>query len=495
LGVYLGMRIVVLGLILVLIPPTFADALAPASAFAEEGPAALVAAKAQLAHKDVARRVEGIKALGKIGSRAALEALLPWLEHPDFYGTRHTLSPIEAVFIRYRDRAVAIAVLESALLRPDIAVGHTWFFTRAALASKPETFDNPVWLKLSAFPLFATRVVESAAKRTKRLERLAAALPVKRASVVGPSLMLLVAFHHRSPHIAPATARAWLDLDRDEQIAMLGDEGWPLIRSDAVASVLLRTPYSTYPRSWLGGDPKSLALKRLVELGSAQARAEILADMRRPQPRLTHDALLALPDKHLPELEAGWRALLAKRQPRDLTALAHMADRYASDALLDVMLAVYRTNQGWACEFNAAALSCILKWDTEIGITEVSKALTRRGKGHTGCYRDLLERVLPHHWSPKAEALALAHLEDTERAVRQSAAIALTAAGSTQAASSVLALFGKLKADDPHECVLRYDLLFALAKREAWMAAPAIKKAFYSQLSESDFGMLRMNGS
>lgn len=460
---------------------------------AEEKALTLAEAKALLAKPSVAQRSEGIAALGAIGSREALETLLPLLEDRSLMGGRYTQSPVAAAFVLAKNPAIAISVLDGALLRPDIAVGGTWMFTRGRLDHEPSDMSSGGYGgPFPGPPLFEPAVL-SDAKLTKLLNRLAAALPVKHAAVVEPALALFVAFGHRSPHIPPAAARAWSYLHEDARVALLGDEGWPLIRSEVVAAVLPSTPDTKQGAYWYGGHARSLALKRMLEMGSKAARAEILADMRRPSPHLSRDALLALPDKALPELEPVWRANLAVRVHRDTSRIANLAGRYASGKLLDTILRLYRTSEGWACDCQSAMLRYILKHDRATGIAEVTKALARRGKGRTGCYRDLLQEVLPAHWSAAAEALALETLGDKELAVRMSAALALVAAGSTKSAEPVLALLHELSAEDPSGGPLRYKLLFAIAKRDAWMADTSIKKAFCDPLSEGDLGTIRMS--
>lgn len=100
--------------------------------------------------------------------------------------------------------------------------------------------------------------------------------------------------------------------------------------------------------------------------------------------------------------------------------------------------------------------------------------------------------MLPGHWCAAAEALALETLSDKELSVRMSAARALAKVGSAEAAVPVLAMLQQLSARDPTGGVLRYDLLFAIAKRASWMADARIKKAFDAHLNESDRHMIQM---
>lgn len=440
-------------------------------------------ARALLAAEDPARRSEGVEALAKLGTREALEALLPVLED------RKIGRGVMAAFVNAEDRNLATAVIDGALLHPEIPVGHNWVFTRAALGRKQDPliddgpFDSPRHLHGD---------VLTDEEQTRLLGKVAEALPVKRVSALAPAFATLVIFHHPSDHIAPAAARAWADLDEYMRAYLLGDEGWPLIQGEVMAAALPKTPMTERAASWHGDHARSLALRRLVEMGSKQAREEILVDMQRAAPRLTRDALLALEDEYLLDLEGVWARTISNRQFRDLTKLAPVIERYASGRMLDDVLALYREATGWACEIQAALLGYILKHSRETGIAEVRKALGRRGKAHTGCYRDALFSALPGHWSAEAEALALESLDDPEQDVRISAAKALIAAGSLRASGAVLALIEGLDRDDPRESSLRYHLLMPLVDRETWMADQDFERKLLGLLSVEDLHVLRL---
>ncbi len=454
-------------------------------AWAEEEPAAKTLAEARVLLRSASEtgQLDGVRALQRIGSREALEALLPALED------RAVGAQVQQVFINAADRPLAQAVLESALERPAVPVGRMWLFTRAALERPRDALydDTPF-----AGPGLRVHVPLSQAQRREGLAAVSRALPVKRSGAIGPSLMLLVTFQHKSDQIAAAAARAWPTLHRNTKITLLGNEGWPLIRGPLLASVLDETPRAEHPRGWHGDDPRSMALGRLVALGSKAAREEILADMRRPAPRLTHHALLALPDASLPALDTVWIESLENREFGDYDKLLPLIERYATKGLLPSIRGLYDRSPGWACDCQAALLGFLLKHDPKRALADVRAALARRGPKHTGCYRTALESSLPRHWSPAVEALALEYLKDKERDVRVSAAKALIEAGSAAVVERVLTLTASLRLDHPEEGSLRYNLFYAFVQRRAWMGDAAIKAKLLKTLTASDRGVLHL---
>lgn len=383
------------------------------------------------------------------------------------------------------DPKAAVALLDAAMHDPELPIGWDWVGARVLL-------ERDEFAGYGSIGNGPQHVMPYPEERKRFFPLIAAVLSQKRDRVVGASLMLLMAFDFRSEAVPPAVARSWPHLGSHEQTFFL-TERWASVRSAALETILrreLRAPQRSVPWHHTDDVP-SLIAKHGLAFAPKKARALILEDMQRVAPMFTGDALLALPDATLPELEPVWTKHLGDRAFANFEKIALLVERYATPAMLPTILKLYRSSTGWACSLQRAFLGYLLKHDQALGIAEVEKALGRRGKGHTGCYRSVLRDVLPRVWSPAAEALALRHLEDEDIEVVRSAAHALIRAGSREAFEPLLARILRIDWQKKPLHHVRSDLLTRMCvDQERWLADPAIRDKLRAVLEPSEVDAL-----
>ncbi len=369
------------------------------------------------------------------------------------------------------DRDKAVTLLQGALADPALAVGMDWLTSRVLLARNAEGgFSQAIGAR---GPVIIRPELD------RWLPEVAKVVAHKQDDVVGASLVLLLTYDFESPAIAPAAARCWTHLTRYERVFLL-TERWERVRNPALAATLgheLREPERAV--TWHHTDDvPSLIAWRALEFAPERARTLILADMRRATPRFTRNALLALPDETLPDMEPIWTKHLADRAHRDLDKLAPLIERYATAAMKPAVLEIYHSARtGWACDIQAALVRYLLKHDAKLGLAEVKKAMQRRGKRDTRCYRTTLFETLTMRWSTEAEALALEHLEDDDLEVVRSAAHALLQAGPKAVFEAVLARMARLDREKTPDKDIRSWLLLRLDHDYTrWREDPALVK-------------------
>ncbi len=157
----------------------------------------------------------------------------------------------------------------------------------------------------------------------------------------------------------------WNDPEREEFL--------PVIRKMAVAP-----------------DYNQRALIALAALRPEEARMLIVEDLQRPQPYYQarsegaiygNSALLSLPAKPVPELDAYFRGQFAGK-PTDGCLLAAAVARYGSDDLLPDVQGYYWRNEGGLDEdARAWLLNYWLKHDAVSGREALKKALSKKTKG------------------------------------------------------------------------------------------------------------------
>ena len=169
---------------------------------------------------------------------------------------------------------------------------------------------------------------------------------------------------------------------------------------------------------------RGAALRRLAELAPSEGRTAIMAELRRPLPRVPTAALLHLPDRTLPALERIWIGQLERattdEQPRERgttdSAVRHSLERPAGRA---VLCSNRRTLPSAAKAAILAHLSRVNPAAPRKALREASVALA----GPKATWETLLEYVASLTWQPEIERAAIEALSgsdpnDVERAAR-----------------------------------------------------------------------------
>jgi hypothetical protein len=197
-------------------------------------------------------------------------------------------------------------------------------------------------------------------------------------------------------------------------------------------------------RQYLNGlelrDNDDFALHRLFELSPEDARALILADARRTNPRFSVRDLAILPEKELPELDTVLAANL-QHDGTDLERVAQLIQRYASPAVESQVADFYDASVGrWACAIQDSLLAYMLRVRPEIAVDRIRSALRMRKT--TGCYRTLLFDLAQKEPAKDLQPLAITALDDSEAWVAVTAANSLAIVGDDAAKQ---ALFRRLQ--------------------------------------------------
>ena len=247
---------------------------------------------------------------------------------------------------------------------------------------------------------------------------------------------LAFGYHRPKPEgFAGAVAASWQHYKHWEKFSLL-KRYWKDCRCPEMETLLESTVSQPFTRAqWHVHRLSSIALARLYEFQPERVREIILADLRRPSPLLTGDALLILPDEVLPEFEPMWAEILRDDIDGDWDKVVNLIERYATRAMVPHVGATLGT--GWACDIQEALLGYLIKHDRPLGLRALEVATRRRGP-HTGCYRSVLARVLPRYWGEDAERLAIPFLDDPEPEVAGSVARMLCRYGSTASVDAVL---------------------------------------------------------
>lgn len=205
------------------------------------------------------------------------------------------------------------------------------------------------------------------------------------------------------------------------------------------------------------------ALAALAKVAPDEARPIIVEDIRLNRPvyrvrpnvvRTNPDlhALIALPDRELPELDSALRERL-QMNPDDQPGLEStmlLVDRYATKALLPDVIRLYQANEGhWQCVLQAAALRYWIRCDRAAGLEALRRALEKDGPGETGCYRVVLTDVLEKNWVDEALPLVLAATTHRQPETVESAVRLLKVHAGPEAAESVVAAVERFAAQHP----------------------------------------------
>jgi hypothetical protein len=224
-------------------------------------------------------------------------------------------------------------------------------------------------------------------------------------------------------------------------------------------------------------------LQRLCELAPEEGRRLILAEMRRPEPRVSLKALTQLPDETLPELD---------------NALAGNFERGAATELYSALIARYGSASLWprisgllaekvgrmACYEQARLLAYCLRVDSSSTIPLIRRAVQARVDTH--CYDGVLRGVGELQYNTELESLAVEFLNDPDPEVVIDAAALLGQRGSAAVETALwqrlekwqqewsgraAELRGNLRYDEPagKQHMLEVTLRRALAEAPGWL--------------------------
>lgn len=265
--------------------------------------------------------------------------------------------------------------------------------------------------------------------------------------------------------------------------AKLLEYQWEMVASPAMLPALRRI-YQSPPK----GDDRlpGLALRRLYELAPDEGRRLILEELRRAGgPKVSAQALAALPDETLPEADALVAGALGPAGGVEEELTLRLAERYATAASAPPLLSHYEGRVGrMACAPQTSLLAYFLRVEPATGAALVEKALASRKD--TGCYRSVLTGVAALFPSAELERAAVGSLDDADAEVVYDAAQMLCWYGSASAREPLLRRFERwrgewagrekeLAAQDGRDASasqsrVEWSLLHALAYSPAWLA-------------------------
>ncbi len=264
----------------------------------------------------------------------------------------------------------------------------------------------------------------------------------------------------------PPLARAYL----------LGDE-WDRIKSPAFVPALERARKLPINKNdYYAKDAASLTLKRLAEIAPKSGRAQIIEQIKHPQPGVDFQALSGLPDKTLPALDdvLAKNYLKADAQSESLALAAKLLWRYASPAALPRIKASYETSSD-RLDYapTIATLAYFVRVNPGYGVPKV--AARAREFGKRDFYSSFLFDVSSLQFSPQLETLAIANLTNAGEGTAGDAAKTLARFGSSAARNALMARL-KNTSDAKYPKVrarVESKLVEALANGQSWLCPPA----------------------
>jgi hypothetical protein len=187
-------------------------------------------------------------------------------------------------------------------------------------------------------------------------------------------------------------------------------------------------------------------------------------------------ALLALPDKELPELD---QAFADQLNGRGSWVSFQLICRYATAAILPEVTARFESAKGrWACSLQTAMLAYFLRVDEPYGVQALTDSLASRA---TGCWRTLFTEVSAKIWTPGLEMAAIGALNQDDPEVPREAALALQRQGSEAAKKELIKALEQEYRGNPianagapaPDAYRRAALVNALLSGHGWVLTPA----------------------
>jgi len=186
---------------------------------------------------------------------------------------------------------------------------------------------------------------------------------------------------------------------------------------------------------------RDYALLRIWQVAPEETRTLMLQEIAKPQGDIGINVLGLLPERTLPQFEAGWLETI--RQGGAADVVFQLVDRYGSEHSLPALESTYEAHRGeWACIPQTAMLRYLLRVNPDYGVKELTAAMALRKA--TGCYRTQLSELREYLHMPQVEKLAVEQLDDPAPSAAGDAALALQRYGSPAAENALWARLEKL---------------------------------------------------
>jgi len=437
---------------------------------------------------DVKERRQGARVLRFLAEPQAMGPLALLLGDADLRG--------EAFFglVGTRDPSGAKAALLEGFRQPDTVITDSYLRALATVSAWPQgpiiSYDSSN-IEVIHRQYDRLQAAQKAASK-EVLGELSAALPFKRGRAQATACVALLRQGLDSPELSDRLAGVFTQLTEAEQCAVL-EYQWNQVRCPAFQGTLeqiLNQPWTCH--QWYSGDVQSWAAYRYLEMQPEKARNLIMEDMRRARPLLSGRALMFLPDDLLPQLDDVFVAHIASGE-YDHEKLLPLIERYASKRVLADVIAFYQKHEGrWTCEAQKQLLGYWIKHDPEAGLAALKRAAMLRKD--TGCFRTVLGDILPRHYSPAAEAMALSFLGDSDNDVVWNVVELLERHGSAAIADPLLAHLANMGPGDnavppnnPYarpSALVRKAIISCLFRRRDWQLSEGQKKALCGLLND-----------
>jgi len=315
---------------------------------------------------------------------------------------------------------------------PDVIVD--WAYVTALIESWDTVRSRPIrgW--------FDGNLVLTADERHEIGSRLREALPRKHAAAVIPAIGVLARLGEASgTGFRNAVLRAWPDMDESMHQYLLRGS-WDAVRCPEFEPLLRAAIRERNepgrdrpPTPWHVAYTPTLALLRMTDLQPQEARAIILADIRRDQPLFGGMALTALPDEQLEEVEAQFRRPHEEllHWSFDLQKHGPLAERYGgADALATALALLDRRER----IHDPRLIRIVMSHDRDEGFVRLEAAMRTRTRKPWRRPGVVLRAVLADDgieqrdlWADDAAEFVRRYLDDPDEEVRRNAELLLEA--------------------------------------------------------------------
>jgi len=399
------------------------------------------------------QRADGCRKLRFLGSPAAAREMARRYDEND----RTCSGELMLGLVGSPERQAVIRAMSARLVAPDQEVDG-WFLENFALLAadpagipvhSPEVLGRQPGFGRSEEQWRIRHATLDASWRRQRA-RLLAALPRKTGRARPVSALTLLDLATLRPSCEPGepaavpprqaedlrqlVAQGFSELPAAKQHDLLSVR-WPMLRGPDMAAPL-RLLYTAPPAlPWQGGeDLRTLALRRLFELAPAEATPLLLAEARRPVPRVGREALRLLPEPVASELELEIVDHLEQALVAETDALTFLVAKCATRAVLPRVRALYERGLSDGRCPQAPLIAYFLRVEPVLGKAKLLELLdTAPLPGSRSCATGLLGEVGQLFYSAELESAAVAHLDDPDLEVATEAAKLLGQRGSPAA--------------------------------------------------------------